>query len=144
MLRSIVGMVVGYVALTLFFFAAFAGAYFGLGVERIFQADSYEVSPLWWVFSAAISLVASALAGYICAAISKNQRTCELFAGVILVILILFCIPKMRDRAPHPRAGEVSYMDAMRLTQMPIWMHVLNPVLGALGVLLGARMKKLP
>ena len=88
--------------------------------------------------------VASALAGYICAAISKNQRTCELFAGVILVILILFCIPKMRDRAPHPRAGEVSYMDAMRLTQMPLWMHALNPVLGALGVLVGARMKKLP
>ena len=144
MLRSIIGMMVGYVALTLFFFATFACAYFVLGVERIFQPDSYEVSPLWWVFSAAISLVGSALAGYICAAISKSQRTCELFAGIILVILILFCIPKMRDRVPHPRVGEVSYMDAMRLTQMPIWMHVLNPGLAALGVLLGARMKKLP
>jgi hypothetical protein len=35
-------------------------------------------------------------------------------------------------------------MDAMQLTQMPIWMHMLNPVLAAVGVLLGARMKKLP
>jgi heme/copper-type cytochrome/quinol oxidase subunit 3 len=144
MLRSIVGMIVGYVALSLFFFATFAGAYFVLGVERIFQSDSYEVTPLWWVFSAAISLGGSVLAGYVCAAISKSQRTCQLFAGITLVILILFCIPKMRDRTLHLRAGEVSYMDAMRLTEMPIWMHLLNPVLGALGVLLGAGMKKLP
>ena len=100
------------------------------------------MTPLWWVFSAAIGLGGSVLAGYVCAVISKSQRTCELFAGVIFVILILFCIPKMRDQAPRPRAGQVSYMDAMRLTQMPIWMHVLNPGLGAFGVLLGARMKR--
>jgi hypothetical protein len=68
------------------------------------------------------------------------------FAGIVLIVLILFffCIPKMRDPTPHVRAGEVSSMDAMRLTQMPIWMHLLNPVLGAVGVLLGARMKRLP
>src|SRR5438128_12556681 len=106
MLRSILGMVVGYVALSLFFFATFAGAYFLLGVERIFQSDSYDVTPLWWVFSAAIGLGGSVLAGYVCAAISKSERTCQLFAGVILIILVLFCIPKMRDRTPHPRAGE--------------------------------------
>src|SRR5204863_5469215 len=114
MLRSIVGIVVGYIALSLFFFAAFAGVYVVLGVERIFQPETYEVTPLWWVFSAALSLVGSILAGYVCAAISKSKRTCQLFAGIVLVVLILFCIPKMRDRTPHPRAGEVSYMDAMR------------------------------
>jgi hypothetical protein len=144
MLRSIVGMVVGYAVIFLFFLAVFTGVYFTLGVERIFQPDSYEVSRLWLVLSAAISLCGSILGGYVCAAISKSKRTCEVFAGIILIILILFCIPKMRDPTPHVRAGEISSMDAMRLTQMPIWMHLLNPVLGAAGVLLGARMKRLP
>ena len=142
MLRSIVGMVAGYVALSLFFFAVFTGAYFVLGVDYIFRPESYAVTPLWWVLSAAISLGGSVLAGYVCAAISRSKRTCQLFAGVILVVLILFCIPKMRDSTPHVRTGEVSAMDAMRLTQMPIWMHLLNPVLAALGVLLGAGMKQ--
>jgi hypothetical protein len=32
----------------------------------------------------------------------------------------------------------------MHLAQMPVWMHVLGPVLGAVGILLGARMKNLP
>lgn len=143
MLRSVLGMIVGYAVISLFFFATFTGVYFALGVERIFQSDSYEVSTLWLVLSAAISLCGSILGGYFCAAISRNKRTCELFAAVVLIVLILFCIPKMRDPTPHVRAGEVSSMDAMRLTQMPMWMHVLNPVLGAVGVLLGARMKKL-
>ena len=135
-------MIVGYAAISLFFFAAFTGVYFALGVERIFQSDSYEVSTLWLVLSAAIGLGGGILGGYVCAAISRSKRTCELFAAIVLIILVLFCLPKMRDPNPHVRAGEVSSMDAMRLTQMPLWMHVLNPVLGAVGVLLGARMKK--
>ena len=144
MLRSIVGVIVGYVVLSVFVVAIFTGAYLVLGAERIFQPDSYEVSTPWLVLSAALSLCGSILAGYVCAAISQSRRTCQVFAGIVLIVLILFCIPKMRDPTPHVRAGEVSRMDAMQLTQMPIWMHLLNPVLGAVGVLLGARMKKLP
>jgi peptidoglycan/LPS O-acetylase OafA/YrhL len=146
MLRSIVGVIVGFAVIFVFFFAIFTGAYLALGVERIFQPDSYEVSTFWLVLSPALSLCGSILGGYVCAAVSKSKRTCQVFAGIVLIVLILFffCIPKMRDPTPHVRAGEVSSMDAMRLTQMPIWMHLLNPVLGAVGVLLGARMKRLP
>lgn len=144
MLRSIAGVIVGYAVISLFFLATFTGVYFALGVERIFQSDSYEVSTFWLVLSAAISLLGSALGGYVCAAISRSKRTCELFAAIVLIILVLFCIPKMRDPNPHVRAGDVPYLDAMRLTQMPFWMHVLNPILGAVGVLLGARLKPLP
>jgi heme/copper-type cytochrome/quinol oxidase subunit 3 len=144
MFRSIVGVILGYIVLSLVFFAVFTCAYFVLGVERIFQPDSYRVSTLWLVLSAAISLGGSMLGGSVCAAISKNKRTCWVFAGIVLIVLVMFCIPKMRDTTPHPRSGEISQMDAMRLTQMPIWMHLLNPVLGAVGVLFGARMKGFP
>ncbi len=142
MLKSILGMIAGYAALSLFFLALFAGVYFALGVERIFQSDSYEASALWLVLSAVIGLGGGILGGYVCAAISGNKRTCELFAAVVLIILVAFCLPKMRDRRPNWRAGDVAFGDAMRLIQMPLWMHALNPVLGAVGVLLGARMKK--
>jgi len=141
MLRSIVGVVLGYAVIFAFFFATFTGVYFALGVERIFQPDSYEVSTLWLILSAVITVFGSMLGGYVCAAISTSERTCQVFAGIVLLILIVFCLPKIRDEGPHVRAGEVSNMDAMRLTHMPVWMHLLNPVLGAMGVLLGARMK---
>ena len=90
MLRSIVGVIVGYVVLSVFFFAVFTSAYLLLGVEGIFQPDSYDVSTLWLVLSAVLSLCGSILAGYVCAAISKSKRTCQVFAGIILVVLIAF------------------------------------------------------
>lgn len=98
MLRSVLGMIVGYAVISLFFFATFTGVYFALGVERIFQSDSYEVSTLWLVLSAAISLCGSILGGYFCAAISRNKRTCELFAAVVLIVLILFASRRCETR----------------------------------------------
>lgn len=142
MFKSILAIIAGYIAMMIVVSAIFTGVYFVLGVERIFQSDSYEVSALWQVLSAAIGLGGGILGGYVCVAISQSKRTCELFAGIVLIILVLFCLPKMRDPNPHVRAGDVSFVDAMRLTQMPIWMHLLNPVLAAAGVLWGARMKK--
>lgn len=142
MFKSILAIIAGYIAMMIVVSAIFTGVYFVLGVERIFQSDSYEVSALWQVLSAAVGLGGGILGGYVCAAISQSKRTCELFAGIVLIILVLFCLPKMRDPNPHVRAGDVSFVDAMRLTQMPIWMHLLNPVLAAAGVLWGARMKK--
>jgi hypothetical protein len=50
MLRSIVGVIVGFAVIFVFFFAIFTGAYLALGVERIFQPDSYEV-PLFGLCS---------------------------------------------------------------------------------------------
>lgn len=142
MFKSILAIIAGYIAMMIVVSAIFTGVYFVLGVERIFQSDSYEVSALWQVLSAAVGLGGGILGGYVCVAISQSKRTCELFAGIVLIILVLFCLPKMRDPNPHVRAGDVSFVDAMRLTQMPIWMHLLNPVLAAAGVLWGARMKK--
>lgn len=139
MLRSIAGVIAGYAVMFLFFLATFTAAYLLLGIERIFRSDSYEVSAVWLALSAAITLSGSILGGYVCAAISKNRHTCEMFAALILITLIVFCIPKIRDPRFHVRAGEVSYLDSMRLMQMPVWMHLLNPILGAAGVLLLAR-----
>jgi hypothetical protein len=41
----------------------------------------------------------------------------------------------------HIRAGEVTNREAVELAVVPTWMHLLNPVIGAAGVLLGARIK---
>ena len=57
MLKSIIAIVVSYVAMLVLFMAVFTGLYFLFGVERIFQPDSYEVSPLWM----AVTLVGALL-----------------------------------------------------------------------------------
>ena len=128
------------IVITIIFF----GAFLALGVERVFQPDSYEISPLWIAISLVLSFGSAILGGCVCAAISKSLRACQALAAIVVILGFLLCLPAIQrgEAGPNVRAGEVSSLEAMRLEVAPIWMHILNPILGAAGVLLGARMKK--
>jgi amino acid transporter len=141
MLRAIVGVIVSYIVMAISIAVVFIGLFLVLGVERVFQPDSYEVSLLWLVISTAISVGSAVVGGYVCAAISRSMRACQVLALIILVLGIVLCLPKMHED-PQVRAGDVPTLQVMHLAQMPVWMHVITPFLGAVGVLLGARMKK--
>jgi len=143
MLKSILAVVVGYAAMFVFYFAVFTGVYIALGPERVFKPDSYEISTLWLAVSIVVTLGGAVLGGYVCAAISKSARTCQVLAFIVFLAGILLCLPALMrdDESPHVRAGEVPNMQAMQLAVTPNWMHLLSPVIGAAGVLLGARMK---
>lgn len=144
MLKSILAIIVSYIVMFVIFVAIFTGLYFGLGVERVFQADSYEVSMLWIVLTLAIGFLVCMFAGYVCAAISKSWRTCQVFALIVFLLALIQCFSalKRNQDAPNVRAGEVGMFDAMKLAVSPLWLHFVNPILNGAGVLIGARMKR--
>jgi hypothetical protein len=145
MLKSILGVIVGYIVMAIFSFAAFTCAYLALGVDRVFEAGSYDVSTIWMVVMIVFSLIGGILGGWICAAISKSKGACTAFAVIVLVLgLIVAIMTKMKDHPDTARTGDVPNLQAMQMAQTPTWVCFLTPVLGAAGVLLGARMKKLP
>src|SRR5205085_7656058 len=75
----------------------------------------------------------------------QEQEDRLVFVGIVFVLSLVFAIPNiMKDHTPAVRAGDVPNLQAMQLAQTPAWLCVVNPILGADGVLLGARMKKLP
>ena len=142
MLRAVAGVIVGYIAMAIFIAVVFIGAFLALGVERAFQPDSYEISTLWIAITIAISLGGAILGGYVCAAVGKSMRACKALAVIVVVLGLLLCLPAMkRGNGPNVRAGELPNFEAMRLGVAPVWVHLLTPVLGAVGVLLGARMR---
>jgi CDP-diglyceride synthetase len=145
MLKSILAIIVSYIAMFVIFMAIFTGLYFALGVERVFQMDSYEVSMLWIVLTLIIGFLVSMFAGYLCAAISKSWRVCQIFALIVFLLAVIQCFSDLKRNnpdAPNTRAGEVGMFDAMRLAVSPFWLHVVNPLLCGAGVLIGARMKR--
>jgi hypothetical protein len=142
MLRSVLAVIVSYIAMFILYFAVFTAAYLALGTDRVFEPNTYVVSPLWLTLAAVISFCGAIVAGYICAAMSKSMGVCQMLAVIVLVLGLLLCIPAIRaDRTPRLRAGDVPNMEAMHQAQAPVWMHLLSPVIGAVGVLLGSRMK---
>jgi hypothetical protein len=48
---------------------------------------------------------------------------------------------KRNPDSPNVRAGEVENLQAMQLAVTPLWVHLFTPVISAIGVLAGARIK---
>jgi hypothetical protein len=144
MLKSIVGVIVGYIVMAIFAFAVFTCAYLGLGVDRVFEPDSYAVSTMWIAIMVAVALIGGILGGLTCAAISKSKGACTAFAVIVFALGIIVAIPAMmKEHSSEARSGDVPNLKAMSMAQNPTWLLLLNPVISAAGVMLGAK-KKLP
>jgi len=145
MLKSILGVIVGYIVMAILSFAIYTCAYLGLGVERVFEPESYDVSTIWMVIMIVVAPIIGILGGLVCAAISKSKGACKAFAGIVLALgLIISIMTAMKEHPDTPRSGDVPNLEAMQKARTPTWLCFLNPVLVAAGVRLGARMKKLP
>jgi hypothetical protein len=145
MLKSILAIIVSYVVGNLVFFGIITACFFLLGVERVFEPDSYEVSRAWLALTLVASLLGAAVGGYVCFSISQSWQTCQAFALIVLMLTSISCIIEFRrinPDAPNIRAGEVEYFDAMKLGVPPRWFPFVNPIVTCMGVLAGARIRK--
>jgi hypothetical protein len=144
MARSILAVVAGYATLALVIFVSFTTLYLVLGADRSFEPGSYDASTLWVMTSFPLGVAASVAAGYLCALIARSGRAVQALAGVVLVLGLLFAIPVLRasDAAPTARAGDVPNMEAMQQARQPRWVALVNPFIGAVGVLVGAGVQR--
>jgi hypothetical protein len=145
MLRTIGGVVIGYVVLALFVFATFSLTYLLLGADGAFLPGSYTVSTLWLLISFVLGLIGAVLGGYVCASIAKNSRAPIILAGIVLVLGLLLAIPVLTapsEAGPQAREGNVGNMEAMQKAKQPGWVAIVNPIVGAIGIMIGARLKK--
>jgi hypothetical protein len=142
MLRSIVGVVIGYLAIVAIVFVTFSIAYLSMGTGRAFQPGTYDVSLLWVAVSLILGFVAAMVGGVVCKAISGRSGSCKALAGLVVVLGFLMAIPAVTAAKPASqpvRAATVSNLEAMRQAQQPAWLALVNPILGAAGVLVGGR-----
>ena len=144
MIRKVLGVIVGYVAMAAFLFAMFSIAYIILGTEGSFKPGSFDVSGIWIVISIVLGLVGAILGGWVCVTISRDKKAAMVLAGFVLVLGIAMAVATLSDSETRTmvRTGEVAMMDAMQSAHQPSWLAFLNPLLGAVGVMFGSCMKK--
>jgi hypothetical protein len=144
MVRTILGVIVGYVVMALLVFLTFSVAYLAIGADVAFKSGSFEPSLFWIVTSFVLGLIAAVVGGYTCAVIAKGRRAPQILAGIVLLLGILVAIPALRadDTRATTRSGNVSNMEAMQKARTPGWVALINPFIGAVGVLIGARLTR--
>jgi hypothetical protein len=141
--RIIGGVVAGYLAMALAVMALLSIAYLALGAGRAFQPESYDVTGLWLVVSTIVTIAAAVLGGWLAVRIGRSHRAAVYLAVVVVVLGVVLALPTLN--APptgEVRTGDVGNMDAMMKGHQPAVISILNPVLGAIGVMVGARRRR--
>ena len=145
MLRSALGVVVGYIVMFILQVFAFMTIYSLMGANWSFRPASFEASTRWTVMQFVVILVTTIIAGLICAIIARGGKAPLALAGVVLVLGLALAAAStaFRPADTHEvRAGDVPNMEAMSKARHPSWVIFLGPVIGAVGVLIGGKLKR--
>ena len=145
MLRSALGVIVGYIVMFVLQVIAFMTIYTMMGADWSFKPASYEASTAWTAMQFGVILITTIIAGLICAVIAKGGKAPLVLAVVVLVLglALAFASTALRPADTHEiRAGNVPNMEAMSKARHPAWVTFLGPVIAAAGVLIGGKLKR--
>lgn len=144
MVRKILGVIVGYIAMVIFIMVSFSLVYLAMGADNAYMPNSYKVSTLWVAVSGiGLGIIGALIGGYICKLISQSAGAVKVFAGIIFVLGLVVAVLQMNSEKPNEvRTSDVSNFEAMRKGQAPLWFTFLNPVIGAIGILIGGGLRK--
>ena len=144
MARLIVAVIVSYVLMFVLVSLAFFGMYGVLGAEQAFKPGSWEASNLWIAIALVLSLIVAVIAGIVCAMIARGGKAPLALAIVVFALGLVFAIPSFVANQVDQgvRASAPPLFEAFQKAKQPNWVPLAFPVLGAVGVLVGAKLKK--
>jgi len=145
MVRSVIAVIGSYIVMLILAVAVFSCAYLLMGADRAFKSGSFEPSTLWIATQFGLTLVVSIIVGLLCAAIARGGKVHVALAVIVLALGILIAVfepKKPTDNASLVRAGNLPNFEAMQKARPPFWLKLLNPCVGAVGVLIGGKLKR--
>ena len=145
--RNILSVIVGYITMFIVVFVSFTVAYLAMGEDRAFKAGLYEVSTLWIVTSVVLGTVAAIAGGIVCALVSRRSKGAVM--SLMILVLVLGGLTFVMEMQKPELTGEdavrgpgTSNTEAMMNARQPMWALVSNPIIGAVGVYVGASLMR--
>jgi magnesium-transporting ATPase (P-type) len=145
MVRSVLGVIVGYLVMFILQIAAFTTIYTIVGADWSFKPRSFQASTRWTVMQFIVVFITAAIAGLICALIARGGKAPLVLAGVVLVLGLALgatAIALKPADTNEVRTGSVSNMEAMSKARHPAWVIFAGPFIAAVGVLAGGKLKR--
>lgn len=141
---SIAGAIAGYIVMAIFIIATFWVSFSILGIDRLFAAGTYEASSSWIVLSLVLGLAGALVGGWVAGKVSPKAHAVQALAGLVLVFGLFSAQAAQNEEVPRggPRGPEATMSDVMAHARQPTWITFVNPLLGAVGVLLGGRRRR--
>lgn len=141
-MRTVAGVIVGYIALAIFIFVTFSIFYLMTGPGFAWNAGTTDASMAWMTGAIVLSFLAALLGGWVATKIGRTSTAAYALAVVVVVLgIVNAVVVSGADRTlPEGRTIEsLNVMEAAQYTVQPGWYNYLVPVLGAVGVILGGK-----
>lgn len=139
MLRSILAVIAGFAVMVVITMLLVPIA-LAMGTDRVFKPGTYDAAPLLLGLDMILGIIAALAGGAVCALIARSRRPAAVLACFVLVMGVISALIDSKRPDPGPRAGPVSFQEAMQKGRHPVWYSWTLPVIGAAGVLIGRRL----
>ena len=141
LLKNVLAAVLGYVVMFVVSFPLFSLMWMVLGAEGSFRPSSWKVSGAWISSSIVLGMIVSTAGGFSCSKLAASRQGVAILVGLVIVLAIVAALPDAAT-GPAMRPDDISMFDAMTSAEQPSWILWLNPVIGVLGVVLGAKLEE--
>jgi hypothetical protein len=138
---TVLGAFAGYLVMMIFILATFAAAFPILGMDRLFTPGTYEASMGWIVLSFVLGLSGAVLGGWVAAKVGGKSYAVHVMAGLVLLFGLMSAIASQNPAEPRggARGADATMTDAMNYARQPLWIMLVNPLIGVAGVIIGGR-----
>lgn len=142
MLRALLGVFVGFFVVIGASDGGNSVAWMVFGADILYKEGVWDVSLVWIILSIMIYIIAGLISGSVCEVVaSKGTRAAILLSGVILVAGSLEAKNLKKttdDQGQTARQVEATRFDSMKYARLPVLARFGNPLLAAIGILVGA------
>lgn len=146
MLRSILAAIAGYIALVIVVFTGIGLAWMILGGGGAFGGEGPYPSSAWLVFSIVSGFLGSVVAGWVALRIGGTATAVKVLLALVVVLGLYSALTAEANyagREPIDKpVAEMTFMEAGQHAKQPTWYNWVIPLVGAVGVLVGARRRE--
>ncbi|MEE8129061.1 MAG: hypothetical protein V3T48_02150 [Vicinamibacterales bacterium] len=148
MLRAILAVIVGYVALAIWVMVTLAVAWFALGSDFAFNEGNLEASTGWSVLMLVLGAIGGVIGGLIAASVGRAASPVKALAGFVLVLGLVIAvmhqmgIGESEDTGQPVAVEELPMWEVATETKQPAWFDFALPFVGCAGVMIGGRMRR--
>ncbi len=144
--RAVAGVIVGYIVMIIGVFVTLGMVWWVLKADGAFlEAPSWEPSMTWTVASLVLGLVVAIIGGFVCVLSAGKGSKAPIALAILVVVMgaasAAMQLAKPKGEEPPPRTAQITMFDAMQHTEAPMLSLIGNPIVGAVGALIGARLR---
>jgi hypothetical protein len=138
-MKTVVGVILGYLVMTVTLFVLLSALYAALGTEGAFLPRSYTPSIGWIIFMQVGQMVAALAAGYLAYKLGGLKSGIWL-ASLILILGVASVLVTLGTPPAEPREAQLGVFDAMAKARTPAWASLLQVAVGVVSVLFGVKL----